>query len=72
MKKGLFVLIVFFLGFWKLSAQCSMCKAVAETSGEGDGLNTGILYLMVIPYLLFFGIGFYILKQRKKKTLRPE
>lgn len=42
---------------------CSMCKAVVE-SGEtgvfggeqrvGKGLNTGILYLMAVPYLLLF------------------
>lgn len=34
-----------------------MCRAVAESSQSGgssiaDGLNTGILYLMMFPYLL--------------------
>ena len=38
-------------------AQCSMCRAVAESSQNGgssiaNGLNTGILYLMLFPYLL--------------------
>ncbi|HRF78642.1 MAG TPA: hypothetical protein PL070_01015 [Flavobacteriales bacterium] len=44
---------------------CAMCKAVVE-SGEGSGnifggeqaigkgLNTGILYLMAVPYVLLF------------------
>ena len=46
-----------------LAQGCSMCKAVVE-SGEtgvfggeqrvGKGLNTGILYLMAVPYLLLF------------------
>ena len=39
------------LGF----AQCSMCKAVAETAdggGFGAGLNYGIVYLMIFPYLI--------------------
>lgn len=39
------------------SAQCAMCRAVAEsgsTNGQnvGGGLNNGILYLMAVPYLL--------------------
>jgi hypothetical protein len=41
---------------------CSMCKAVVENEAEafggkqaiGAGLNTGILYLMAVPYLLLF------------------
>lgn len=44
-------------------AQCVMCRAVAEDSaaqgGLGRGLNSGILYLMGIPYfllaILYFG-----------------
>lgn len=42
---------------------CAMCKAVVE-NGEtgvfggqqkvGEGLNTGILYLMAVPYMLLF------------------
>ncbi len=38
------------------SAQCVMCKAVAEDSanggGIGQGINSGIMYIMGIPYLL--------------------
>jgi hypothetical protein len=41
---------------------CSMCKAVVENESEafggkqsiGAGLNSGILYLMAVPYLLLF------------------
>lgn len=38
-------------------AQCAMCKANATSSLQNGssiakGLNTGILYLMAIPYLL--------------------
>jgi len=41
-----------------VSAQCSMCRRVAETNQEGHAnkvgksLNSGILYLMAVPYLL--------------------
>jgi hypothetical protein len=39
------------------AAQCSMCRAVAESGTKNGqtvagGLNYAILYLMVIPYLL--------------------
>ncbi|MHB8261185.1 MAG: hypothetical protein ACYDCN_11430 [Bacteroidia bacterium] len=39
-------------------AQCAMCKAAAESDLKNNpnsvakGLNTGILFLMVIPYLI--------------------
>lgn len=37
-------------------AQCVMCKAVAEDSanngGIGRGINSGIIYIMGVPYLL--------------------
>jgi hypothetical protein len=49
-------------------AQCAMCKAVAESNNSaggsiGAGLNKGILYLMAIPYLAMFGVGYYLLKR---------
>jgi hypothetical protein len=45
-----------------LSAQCAMCKSAAETSMKSDpnsmarSLNSGILYLMAVPYLLIMFI----------------
>ncbi len=38
-------------------AQCSMCKAAVQSSMDqknsvARGINKGILYLMVVPYLL--------------------
>lgn len=54
-------------------AQCSMCKAVAESSQQGgsaiaEGLNDGILYLMAFPYLILFSLG--ILWYRHKKQVK--
>jgi hypothetical protein len=49
-------------------AQCAMCRAVLETS-EGNaaqGINNGILYLMVIPYLLVFVIGYFVYRKMRK------
>ena len=49
-------------------AQCSMCKAVAETAnggGMGTGINYGILYLMIFPYLIISGVAYRLYKARK-------
>ena len=50
-------------------AQCAMCRAVLESSGENsmaEGINDGIVYLMAIPYILV-GVLFYFV-YRKLKT----
>lgn len=61
MRKVLFVLFVFvFLSLTHESfAQgCSQCKMLAEQGSEvdensfGSTINSGILYLMIIPYLI--------------------
>ena len=54
-------------------AQCAMCRATVESStkspkGQGKGLNNGILYLMVIPYIMAGGIGYFWYKHSRKET----
>ncbi len=50
-------------------AQCAMCRAVLE-SEEGQetakGINNGIVYLMIIPYILIGGVGYLIYRNKKK------
>lgn len=65
------VLLIFLLPE-AASAQCPMCKASVESSmKEGSriavGLNKGILYLLVMPYL-FYGTIFFVwwFKTRRK------
>lgn len=52
------VLLLFFFAFSvvEVFGQCAMCKAVAEEqSGSGpSGINTGIMYIMIIPYIILF------------------
>lgn len=51
-------------------AQCAMCRASAESATEnvdkgiGEGLNSGILYLMGIPYLLLLTVGIVFFRKR--------
>ncbi|CAN5602311.1 hypothetical protein BH11BAC2_BH11BAC2_17500 [soil metagenome] len=54
-------------------AQCSVCRRGAETSLEagektGHGLNSGILYLMSIPYVMGGVAGVIWWRHRKKNT----
>ena len=54
-------------------AQCSMCRAVAESSKNGgssiaNGLNTGILYLMIFPYILIIFALIRIYFREKQQT----
>jgi len=66
MKKFLFVLLIFTIGilFQESMAQCAMCKATIEANQTnagkyGVGLNTGILYLMSVPYIAAMVIGYF-------------
>ncbi len=65
--KKLLVLFVFFalilLFNADTQAQCAMCKMAAESGTQADnspvlGLNQGILYLAVVPYISFSVIAF--------------
>ena len=57
----------------EVNAQCAMCRATVGSnvqSGEsevGTGLNTGIFYLMSIPYILAGTIGFFWYRYSKRK-----
>ncbi|TAH42784.1 MAG: hypothetical protein EYC69_04230 [Bacteroidetes bacterium] len=61
MKKTVSILALSFfliLSVESAYSQCSMCRRVVETNQEsnayrtGKSLNSGILYLMAVPYLL--------------------
>tara|TARA_B100000900_G_C20284549_1_gene595507 strand:+ start:345 stop:560 length:216 start_codon:yes stop_codon:yes gene_type:complete len=65
------LLVFFFLISFELYSQCAMCKAIAESDPQGkeslfEGLNSGILYLMGVPYLLLSIALVYIYINRKK------
>ncbi len=46
-------------------AQCVMCKTQVEAARQEredydvSGLNTGILYMMTVPYLLMGAVGYF-------------
>lgn len=57
-----------------VQAQCPMCRMSAESNlanggTEGKGLNTGILYLLALPYALIGGLGYVWYRNKKKSTI---
>jgi hypothetical protein len=62
-----FLLIIFTLK--STYSQCAMCKAVVENGdvSMAEGVNNGITYLMVFPYLLI-GVLFYTIYRYKKQA----
>ncbi len=68
MKRALLILSILFWSFIG-QAQCAMCRATAEQAstengGIAEGLNTGIVYLMFLPYLLFLIGGLVFFRKR--------
>ena len=69
-KKKFYILGLLLIFSAKSSfAQCAMCKAVVENGNEtmAEGLNDGITYLMVVPYILV-GVLFYFIYRHKKNV----
>ncbi len=68
MKKGIALIGVLLVGL-DANAQCAMCKAVVENGGQemAEGINSGITYLMIFPYLLV-GLLAYVLFRYKKRA----
>lgn len=69
MNRGLLILAFLLLASLPVEAQCAMCRAVLESEeggGTAKGVNNGIVYLMLFPYLLIGGVGYAIYRMRKK------
>ena len=66
-----FVYILFSI-FYSLNtqAQCAMCRASLESEGntmKAEAVNDGIVYLMVIPYILVGIVGVVVYRMYTKK-----
>lgn len=72
MKKIGLTLILILAAVWDSASQCSMCRAVLESeadAGQAEAINDGIVYLMAFPYILVFGVLYFVYRsfQKKKK-----
>ena len=66
---GIIALFVWLFFPETISAQCAMCRASLESSGEvshARGINNGIMYLMAIPYILVAVVGYFVYRKMKQ------
>ncbi|MCD0468004.1 hypothetical protein [Flavobacterium sp. ENC] len=68
---------VLFSVFFSLTAnaQCAMCRAALAGDSnvkKAEAVNNGIVYLMVIPYLLVAVIGVLIYRMYQSKKKKAE
>lgn len=57
------------------NAQCAMCRAALAGDSnvkKAEAVNDGIVYLMVIPYLLVGVIGYLIYRMYQSKKKKAE
>jgi hypothetical protein len=72
-RKLTFSVLVFLVSIFfsiTTNAQCAMCRAALESEGntaKAKGINDGIVYLMVIPYILVGLVFFAVYKMYQKK-----
>ncbi|MDB0614417.1 hypothetical protein PL372_02190 [Tenacibaculum dicentrarchi] len=68
MYKKLLIILVLIISA-DVNAQCAMCKGVVEGGNEtiAEGVNNGITYLMIFPYILV-GVLFYFIYKHKKSS----
>ncbi|MCX6291299.1 MAG: hypothetical protein NT126_05995 [Bacteroidetes bacterium] len=67
--------VLLLLAAYQADAQCAMCRRVAETSMESNhkkeaakSLNSGILYLLSVPYLIGAVAAMAWWKNRRKES----
>lgn len=81
MKKIIITSIFLLMNVATTYAQCAMCRATVDSNLSegrgviGTGLNFGIIYLFMMPYLLVGGLiflYFYVGKKELAKRLNIE
>jgi hypothetical protein len=72
--KCFYVLVSIFFSL-AANAQCAMCRAALAGDSnvkKAEAVNNGIVYLMVIPYLLVAVIGVLIYRMYQSKKKKAE
>jgi hypothetical protein len=71
MKKLLVSLVLLCVAAGSAAAQCAMCRSTLENNysnghpGIASGINIGILYLLILPYLAAVTIWYFWNKSAK-------
>lgn len=75
LKFKILSVIVFSVLPFFATAQCAMCRASLESEGnavKSEAVNDGIVYLMVIPYVLVGIVGYLIYRMYSNKSTEKE
>jgi hypothetical protein len=73
-RRLLIILLLLITSAETIFAQCAMCRSTIENNySNGDpgiaaGINTGILYLLSMPYLAIIIIGYLWYKSSKNAS----
>lgn len=70
----IFGILFFFIGI-SMNAQCAMCRAALAGESnikKAEAVNNGIVFLMVVPYLLVAIIGYLIYRMYQSKKKKAE
>ena len=70
-NRSIFLVLISLLFTINSQAQCAMCRASLESTGDvsqAEAVNDGIVYLMIIPYVLVALIAFAVYKMFQKKA----
>lgn len=73
-KKLVYILFSIFFSL-AANAQCAMCRAALAGDSnvkKAEAVNNGIVYLMVVPYLLVAIIGYLIYRMYQSKKKKAE
>ena len=67
----LFVLMILMIAYVPSHAQCAMCQGQVESATDAGssvalGINKGVLYIFMMPYLIMATLGYFWWKSRKK------
>lgn len=71
MKRYIIIFLLSLLAWTDVEAQCAMCRSGLENNysngspGIAAGINTGILYLLSMPYLAILIIGYFWYKSSR-------
>jgi hypothetical protein len=70
-RKLAVIFLLLLLNTSSIFAQCSQCKMSLESSKPaGDGFNSGILLLMIIPYLLLTTVIWIFFRKKIKEKVK--
>ena len=73
-RRMVFILLLLITSTNDILAQCAMCRSTLENNysngnpGIAAGINTGILYLLSMPYLAIIVIGYLWYKSSKNAS----